>query len=83
MRVLSDEELSFVSGGVLTEEQKADCWERAKRLKMVMRLEEFKEMNPQGGEMIQYIISIWDQVEVPFTLYDQCPGSNERRGVWR
>ena len=50
---------------------------------MVMRLEEFKEMNPQGGEMIQYIISIWDQVEVPFTLYDQCPGSNERRGVWR
>ena len=37
---------------------------------MVMRLEEFKEMNPHGGEMTQYIISIWDQVEVPFTLYD-------------
>lgn len=69
LRELEDEALSDVSGGVLTDEQKADCWERAKRLKMVMTLEDFKEMNPQGGEMVQYIISIWDQVEVPFTLY--------------
>ena len=69
LRFLNDGEISFVSGGVLTEEQKADCWEKAKRLKMVMRLEEFKEMNPQGGEVIDYICSIWDQVEVPFTLY--------------
>ena len=70
MILLSDEELSFVAGGVLTDEDKADLWERAKRLKMVMRLEEFKEMNPCGGEKIDYIISIWDEVEVPFTLYD-------------
>lgn len=70
IRPLNDEDLDFVSGGVLTDEQKADCWEKAKRLKMVMTLEDFKEMNPHGGEVIQYIISIWDQVEVPFTLYD-------------
>ena len=69
MRILSDEELSPVSGGVLTEEQKADCWEKAKRLKMVMRLEEFKEESIFDEERTEYIISIWDQVEVPFTLY--------------
>ena len=70
IQALSDEELSWIAGGVLTEEDKAQCWEKAKRLKMVMTLDDFKEMNPYPGEKIQYIFSIWDQVEVPFTLYD-------------
>ena len=69
MRMLNDEELSPISGGVLTEEQKADCWEKAKRLKMFMRLEEFKEESIFDEERTDYIISIWDQVEVPVTLY--------------
>lgn len=70
MSVLSDEELSFVSGGVLTEERKAALWEKAKRLKMVMTLEMFKEESIFDEETTDYICSIWDQVEVPFTLYD-------------
>lgn len=69
LRKLCDEVLGDISAGELTEEQKADCWERAKRLKIVMPLEDFIEMNPDPSERVQYIISIWDQVEVPATLY--------------
>ena len=69
LRELADEDLDSVSGGVLTEEQKADCWEKAKRLKMVMRKEEFAEESIFDEERTEYILSIWDQVEVPGTLY--------------
>ena len=68
LRELADEALVDISGGVLTEEQKADCWEKAKRLKMVMRKEEFAEESIFDEERTEYILSIWDQVEVP-TLY--------------
>ncbi|MBR2836147.1 MAG: hypothetical protein IKE43_10650 [Coriobacteriales bacterium] len=62
------EELDHIAGGVLTEEDKALCWEKAKRLKIVMSLEDFKERGTEG-EVKDYIISIWDQIEVPATLY--------------
>ena len=68
LRELADEALVDISGGVLTEEQKADCWEKAKRLKMVMRKEEFEEESIFDEERTEYILSIWDQIEVP-TLY--------------
>ena len=70
MRFLSDEELSFVTGGELTDDQKAACWEGVKRLKMIMRLEQFKEQSLFDDERTEYMSSIWDQVEVPRTLYD-------------
>ena len=69
MRHLSNEELSLISGGELTDEQKADCWEKAKRLKIIMKLEDFKERSIFDQERTEYIISIWDQVEVPDTFY--------------
>ena len=69
MRPLGNEELSLISGGELTDEQKADCWEKAKRLKIIMKLEDFKERSVFDQERTEYIISIWDQVEVPATFY--------------
>lgn len=71
LRELADEDLDYISGGELTEVQKADYVEKVKRLKIVMNLEDFMAFYPDGGdEKVQYICSIWDQVEVPFTWYD-------------
>ena len=62
------EELRQVSGGELTEEEKAECWETAKRLKMVTTLEGFMDYIPPG-EKRDYIVSIWDQVDAPFVYW--------------
>lgn len=61
MRAITDDELSEVSGGVLTDEQKQDCWEKIRRLKMFMRKEEFIEKWP-AGEQRDYMCEIWADV---------------------
>lgn len=69
MRQLGDEELDGIAGGELSEEKKAACWEKAKRLKIIMTADLFKEQSIFDQETTDYILSIWDEVEVPFTLY--------------
>ena len=57
---LSLEELASVAGGELTEQEKEKYWEQTRRIKMLLRLEDFIELEPEG-ERKDYIISIWHE----------------------
>ena len=61
LREICDEDLMDISGGVLTDEDKHICWEKVRRLKVVMNLEEFLDVWPPS-EKRDYMCSIWADV---------------------
>ena len=66
-KVLLDlDDLGCVSGGELTEDEKAAYRKQARQLKMVKSKKEFMEMNQKKpSEKNDYILSVWDEVHAP------------------
>lgn len=69
---ISREELTYVSGGELTEEEKKKWWEKIRRAKAVMTKEDCLSRMAEG-EAKDYVRSIWDDVPPIPTEYHLYP----------